>query len=174
MTSEPTDINTRPRWARLLADRKRPLSRPVLPFDALDRVWKAQEAVSAGAAAALAIGLNNLVIALVRSGARHPAHWTVAKQFDVSRPFLCVVAGLIALTLAARLKRTASPVLAVWVLVWSLCDLLMANFFLYGTAPFGGIGALVCLMAFMGVRGALRLKRFAREGEPAEAPVPPP
>ena len=158
-----------PDRARKVHVRRGVLGRPILPFDRLDTPWKAKEAVGAGVLAAIFMAALNLASGAILWSGRYPDHWTLAWQLNISMPFLNLVAAILLMLLAANLHRTRSVVVAWTVFVWSLADVAMLSLVIYGHYPFYRVSPFLIFIALLGVRGAMRLRRFAPE---TTAPAP--
>lgn len=153
-----------PSWARHAQTRRGALTPQVQLFDSLNAAWKAREAVGAGVLTAVSLGLLNLMTGAIQWGGRYPPVTTVAMRAGVSMPFLQLVAALVLLWIAARLHRTRSVLLSWIVLAWAVADVTMLSLHLYGHGPMRAVSGFLVLLALLGVRGAMRLRRLAADG----------
>jgi hypothetical protein len=161
-------MNLTPDWARKAEDGRRPLRRPILPFDTLDAPWKALEAAQAGVIAGVFMVLTNLLAALGYGSGYDTGRWSLVQHLGLSLTIANLIAAGIVGLLALHLHRTRSAVTAWIILIWSIADLLQVSFMIYGHAGMRMLTAALVFFTLLGVRGAMRLRRFEREPDPAQ------
>jgi TctA family transporter len=146
--------DTPPDWAAK-AQKNRRWARVVWPWDKLDAEWKAREA--AGAATTSAGGMAALhLLWLVLS-----PHVETSGRYLVpfSPPFAAFLSSLILVTLAVSQHNRPKAWKAWLMLAWTTTGLLGLTVFVYGYPGLPLLlGIMLVTIAFLGVRGTLRLK----------------
>lgn len=156
-----------PDWARKADDGRRPLRRPILPFDALDARWKAEEATQAGVIAAAFMILTHLLAVFAHATGHETGRWSLASNLGLSLTFANLIAAGVIGLLGFHLHRTRSAVTAWIILIWSIADLLQISSLIYGHPGMRMLTAALVFFTLLGVRGAMRLRRLEPEPDPA-------
>lgn len=149
-----------PNWARDAQTTRGALGRPIMPFDRLDAEWKAREAAHGTAVAAGFMAGLNFLSSLILSSGRTPEQWVLTRALNFSLPFSTLVAAIMLALIAARAHRAPSVVLAGLVLAWTVADMTMISRLLYGHSAYRYVSAFLIFVALLGLRGAMRLRRF--------------
>jgi len=157
--------NNTPSWALKVQDRKRPTSTDIMPWERLDKRWKA-----------LHVASYPTFSAGFEAGGH--AFWLVT-GFDkvMNQQTLLPVTPRLSLTVAALLltllafvhNRKKSVWTAAIIAVWCVCSAVWISRWVYGYPGVGrGLTVMAALMAVFGLYGTIRLRRFDRAKPPLD------